>query len=142
MFSISLEPKCRSTTSLALNLTYNFTFRRYLRAYICNVARFLTKGHVITYLLYQHSIPTFSYAVDKGERYPRSRAVLRAIEVTIPVFTMKFQTGAAGGVNESVDAQKEKSKEKERKRERGRERGGWKCRGWKHRRNERTMLRG
>lgn len=52
------------------------------------------------------------------------RAVLRAIEVTIPVFTMKFQTGAAGGVNEDVDAQKEKSKDKERERKRERTRRG------------------
>lgn len=60
------------------------------------------------------------------------RAVLRAIEVTILAFTMKFQTGR-GGEGEA-DAQKEKG----RKRVSGLVASG----GWKHRRNERAPLRG
>jgi len=48
----------------------------------------------------------------------RLRAVLRAIEVTILVFTMKFQTGGGWWVDEGVDAQKEKGRERERERKR------------------------
>ena len=91
------------------------------------------KGHVITYLFYQHP-PRMP---STGTEVSRSRTVLCAIEVTILVFTMKFQTEGGWWGRRGCRRTKGENRERER------ERRGWElCWGWKHRRNKRTVLRG
>lgn len=105
-----------STSGLATGLFFNVIPIRDRRlgialcnAYTRNIARFLVKEHVITYLLYQHPPRVPLTGV------PRARAVPRAIELTILVFTMKFQTGGGWwGRRGCRRVKEERRREKER----------------------------
>lgn len=107
IFSISISDDLRTLIFFGLDLFFNVVSIMGYRSlcaciHICNIARFLIKRYVITYLLYQHLSRVQSTGV------PRSRVALRAIQVTILVFTMKFQTGGDSGSTRVLTRKREK----------------------------------